>query len=63
MKQAELDKITEDVIALLKKSGIVSISKSGSTQAETGSSKGPAEAAVPRSPQEGSYARSCGNHG
>ena len=50
MKQAELDKITEDVIALLKKSGIVSISKSGSTQAETGSSKGPAEAAVPRSP-------------
>ena len=50
MKQAELDKITEDVIELLKKSGIVSISKSGSTQAETGSSKGPAEAAVPRSP-------------
>ena len=50
MKQAELDKITEDVIALLKKSGIVSVSKSGSTQAETGSVKGPAEAAVPRSP-------------
>ena len=50
MKQAELDKITADILALLKERGIVSISKSGSTQAETGSSKGPAEAAVPRSP-------------
>jgi len=50
MNKAELDKITEDILALLKKSGIVSISKSGSTQAETGSGKGPAEAAVPRSP-------------
>ena len=50
MKQAELDKIAADVIALLKKSGIVSKSKSGSTQAETGSVKGPAEAAVPGSP-------------
>ena len=50
MKQAELDKITADVLALLEKSGIVSISKSGSTQAETGSDKGPAKAAVPGSP-------------
>ena len=50
MNKAELDKITADVLALLQKSGIVSISKSGSTQAETGSGKGPAEAAVPRSP-------------
>ena len=50
MKQAELDKITADILALLKERGIVSVSKSGSTQAETGSVKGPAEAAVPRSP-------------
>ena len=50
MKQAELDKITADILALLQERGIVSVSKSGSTQAETGSSKGPAEAAVPRSP-------------
>ncbi len=50
MKQAELDKITADILALLKERGIVSVSKSGSTQAETGSNKGPAEAAVPRSP-------------
>ena len=50
MKQAELDKIIADVLALLNKSGVVSVSKSGSTQAETGSGKGPAEAAVPRSP-------------
>ncbi len=50
MRQAELDKITADIIDLLRKSGIVSISKSGSTQAETGSVEGPAKAAVPGSP-------------
>lgn len=50
MNKAELDKITEDVLALLRESGIVSISDSGSTQAETGSDQGPAEAAAPRSP-------------
>jgi propanediol utilization protein len=50
MNKAELDKLTDDIISLLKKSGVISESKSGSTQAETGSTKGPAEAAVPRSP-------------
>ena len=50
MNKAELDRITENIIALLKESGIVSISGSGSSQAETGSGKGPAEAAAPRSP-------------
>ena len=50
MNKAELDRITENIIALLNESGVVSISGSGSTQAETGSGKGPAEAAAPRSP-------------
>jgi propanediol utilization protein len=50
MNKAELDKITEDILSLLQERGVISISKSGSTQAETGSSEGPAEAAVPKSP-------------
>jgi propanediol utilization protein len=50
MNKAELDRITDNIIALLKESGIVSISGSGSSQAETGSDKGPAKAAAPGSP-------------
>ena len=51
MNKAELDRITKDIISLLNERGIVSVSKSGSTQAETGSEKkGPAKAAAPRSP-------------
>lgn len=50
MNKAELDKITEDILSLLQERGVISISKSGSTQAETGSSEGPAEAAAPKSP-------------
>ena len=50
MNKAELDKITEGILSILKRDGFISESKSGSTQAETGSEQGPAEAAVPRSP-------------
>lgn len=50
MNKAELDKITEDILSLLRERGVISISNSGSTQAETGSSEGPAEAAAPKSP-------------
>ena len=50
MNKAELDKITEDILSILARDGFISISKSCSTQAETGSSEGPAEAAAPRSP-------------
>ena len=50
MNKTELDRITEQILSLLKERGVVSISESGSTQAETGSNKGPAEAAAPGSP-------------
>ena len=49
MNKAELDKITELVLTLLEEKG-VSISKSGSTQAGTGSHGDPAKAAGERSP-------------
>ena len=50
MNKAELDKITEGILSILVRDGFISESKSGSTQAETGSDQGPAEAAAPRSP-------------
>ena len=50
MNKAELDKITEGILSILVRDGFITESKSGSTQAETGSIPGPAEAAAPRSP-------------
>jgi propanediol utilization protein len=50
MNKAELDRITANIVSLLQERGITVTSKSGSTQAETGSQKGPAKAAAPGSP-------------